>query len=190
MKPARESAKPAAGPWRCPKCSREFARYTAYHSCGNYTVEGHLAGKNPAGVALFNNLLAMIQKLGDVQISPAKTQIGFKAGPTFMAVAVSGRQLHGYLFLPRAASAPVFRKVVAASARRHIHHFKITDAAMLSGVFAECLAEAFAFAGGNETPTKGDTASSAAAVEPAIGEQINALYRKNRALASGPLLYS
>lgn len=182
MKPPSKASKPSSGPWRCPKCGREFSHETAYHSCGNYTVEGHLEGKNPVAVALFNTLVNIVTNLGGgaVTLSPVKTQIGFKAGAsaTFMAVAVSGKQLHGYLFLPRSVTIPAFRKVTAVSSRRHIHHFRIVDPATISGAFSECLKEAIEAAQGKVAVVEPSDSG-----EAAIGEQINALYRRDRSLA-------
>lgn len=178
-----KARKSVAGSWRCPKCGREFAQRTGYHSCGNFTLEGYLAGKNPQGVALFNQLLQTVQGLGPVTLSPAKTQIGFKSGSTFMGVSIAGRQLTGYLLLPRAIPGPMFRRIATVSARRHVHHFRLADPALMAGLFAACVAEAIAVS---------SEASPAAPVkpgdEPPIGEQINAIFRQDRLAAPGAKL--
>lgn len=121
--------------WRCPKCGREFAQKSAYHGCGNYTVEGVLQGKNPVAVGLFEALVKTAKELGPISLSPSKTQISFRVNRTLLMVQVSGRQLTGYLFLGRPAPAPFFRKIVAASANRHVHLFKIGDRALIEGAF-------------------------------------------------------
>src|SRR5437868_12731382 len=101
--------------WRCPKCGREFAQRSAYHGCGNYTIEGYLAGKNPAGVALFNLLSTAAQKFPGATLSPAKTKITFRVRSNFLMVAVSGVGIHGYIFLPQPVPKPYFKKIVAAT---------------------------------------------------------------------------
>jgi hypothetical protein len=172
-------------PWRCPKCGREFAQRSAYHGCGNYTVEALLEGKNPVAVQLFQHLVKTAQQLGPISLSPAKTQVSFRVQRTALMVQVSGRQLTGYLFLNRPAPAPFFRKVVAASANRHVHLFKISDAAIIDGPFKPLLAEAIAFA--SDLPL----AKSPIAKEsdqPPIGEQINALYRLAKNLDSAAVV--
>jgi hypothetical protein len=161
-------------PWRCPKCGREFAQRLAFHSCGNYTVEGYLEGKNPAAVALFQMLVKTAQTYGPITLSPAKTQVSFRRDVTFMMVSVAGRRIAGYLFLRRAVEAPCFRKVRAVSANRHVHQFQFSDESSLRGEFEQCLAEAINGAGeSKETSAKKSSA-------PCIGEEINALYRQAR----------
>src|SRR2546423_874592 len=128
--------------WKCPKCGREFAQRSPYHGCGKFTVEGYLSGKNPAGVALFELLATEVKKFPEVNISPAKSQIIFRVRANFLMVAVSGSGIHGYVFLPRATPKPYFKKIVAASSRRHAHQFRITDAATLQGDFLKLMPEA------------------------------------------------
>lgn len=171
--PAAKASTKNAG-WKCPKCGREFARRSAYHGCGQYTVEGYLEGKNPIAVFLFKTLAQTAQALGPVTIVAVKTQITFRMRATFLMVSVSGRQLTGYLFLPRATPAPFFKKIAAASARRHVHVFRVTDEATITGPFAELLREAIA----NDTP---HATLDTSARKTTIGEEINALYRADRA---------
>lgn len=162
-------------PWRCPKCGREFAQKSAYHGCGKFTVEGYLAAKNPAGIALFNLLSQAAQKFPGVIVSPAKTQITFRVRANFLMVEVSGRGLHGYIFLPTATPKPYFKKIVAASSRRVVHLFRITDVAVLQNDFIKLLPDAIALVSDEveEKPKPSDRKMS-------IGEEINALYRTGR----------
>lgn len=171
--------KPAKGPWRCPKCGREFAQRLAFHSCGNFTLEGYLEAKNPSGVALFQTLTQTAQGLGQITLSPAKTQVSFRgARTTFMMVFIAGKRVGGYLFLRRSIASPIFRKVHAASANRHVHHFQFDNPKVIQGEFAQYLREAIAQAGpeDDESETKTKTGK-----EAPIGEQINQLYRTVRA---------
>jgi hypothetical protein len=163
-------------PWRCPKCGREFAQKSAYHGCGKFTVEGYLAGKNPAGVALFNLLSQAAQKFPSVTVSPAKTQITFRVRSNFLMVAVSGPGIHGYIFLPDATPKPYFKKIGAASSRRHAHQFRITDAAILQNDFINLLPEAVVLVSDDMAE-----APKTSARKVGIGAEINALYRADRA---------
>jgi len=156
----------------CPKCGREFAAKSAYHGCGNYTVEGYLAGKNPEGVALFHLLAEQARKLPGVSVAAAKTQITFRVRANFMMVGVSGCGIQGYIALPRPTPKPYFKKIVAASSRRHGHQFRITDAATLSD-FVKLLPEAVAMV--SDTPVEPKRAAKSS-----IGREINALYRADR----------
>ncbi|HEY6228116.1 MAG TPA: DUF5655 domain-containing protein [Verrucomicrobiae bacterium] len=163
-------------PWRCPKCGREFAQKSSYHGCGKFTVEGYLAGKNSAGVALFNLLSQAAQKFPGVIVSPAKTQITFRVRSNFLMVAVSGTGIHGYIFLPNATPKTYFKKIVAASTRRHAHQFRITDAAILQNDFIALLPDAVALVSDDTVE-----APKSSSRKLSIGSEINALYRADRA---------
>src|SRR5690242_8508388 len=130
-------------PWKCPKCGREFASKSAYHGCGNYSVEGYLAGQNPAALALFNALAAAANNLRDVTLRAAKTQITLRVRANFLMVAVTGRGIQGYIALPRAVPKPYFKKIIAHSTRRHGHLFRIDDPQSLAD-FTQLLPEAIA----------------------------------------------
>jgi hypothetical protein len=164
-------------PWRCPKCGREFAQRSAYHGCGKFTVEGYLAGKNPAGVALFNLLSEAAQKFPRVTVSPAKTQITFRVRANFLMVSVSGCGIQGYIFLPAAVPKPYFKKIVAASSRRHAHVFRIAEAAILQNDFVKLLPDAVALVSEEDVVDRPKSPTS----KTRIGEEINALYRADRA---------
>ena len=171
---AARAAKPKP-PWTCPKCGREFASKSAYHGCGNYSLEGYLAGKNAAGVALFNSLAAEAKKNPAVTLRAAKTQITFRVRANFMMVAVSGRGIQGYIILPRAVPKPYFKKIVAASTRRHAHLFRIDDARALED-FIQLLPEAIELVSNQEKVES----KPKAARHLSIGEEINAIYRAER----------
>ena len=170
-----KSAKPSKS-WKCPKCGREFARRSAYHGCGQYTLEGYLAGKKPEAVALFNLLLKTANTFGPVIVWPVKTQITFRVQTTFLMVALSGKQLVGYLFLSREAPAPFFKKISTASARRFVHHFRIADAQTITGPFSVLLEEAITSQLESSKPPASEIPRHSS-----IGEEINALYRTYRA---------
>lgn len=171
------SAKKPNAPWKCPKCGREFARKSSYHGCGEYSVEGYLAKKNPAGVHLFNSLSTAAQKFPGVTLSPAKTQISFRVRSNFLMVSVSGAAITGYLFLPQPEPKPYFKKIVAASSRRHVHVFRIDDERTLQN-FIQLLPAALELVA--EEPPKSKPASS-------IGEEINELYRAERRLRASAI---
>lgn len=171
----KEKKKASKGPWRCPKCGREFATKLAFHSCGNYTLEGYLEGKNPEAIALFNELVALTKSLGPVTVSPAKTQICFRLGTTFMMASASGRRVTGWLFLSRPTPSPCFKKIASASANRHVHVFQFSDAQVLRGEFAQHLRAAIMFAGDKNPEAPVEKSATH------IGEEINALYREERA---------
>jgi hypothetical protein len=161
--------------WTCPKCGRDFASKSAYHGCGNYSIEGYLAGKNPAGLALFNALAADAKKFPGVTLRAAKTQITFRVRANFMMVAISGRGIQGHIMLPRAVPKPYFKKIGAVSSRRHGHKFRIDDARALAD-FIQLLPEAIALV----TNEQNVESSPKPGRQTSIGEEINAIYRAER----------
>jgi hypothetical protein len=165
--------------WTCPKCGREFASRSAYHGCGNYSVEGYLAGKNPAALALFNSLAAVAKKFPDVTLRAAKTQITFRVRANFLMVAVSGRGIQGYIALPRAVPKPYFKKIVAHSTRRHGHLFRIDDPRSLND-FIQLLPEAIAMFSGTENEAEAQPEKKSPRKKLGIGHEINSLYRAER----------
>jgi hypothetical protein len=171
----------AKPPWKCPKCGREFASKSAYHGCGNYSVEGYLTGKNPAGLALFNSLATAAKKYPHVTLRAAKTQITFRVRANFLMVAISGRSLQGYIALPRAIPKRYFKKIVAHSSRRHGHLFRIEDPQSLND-FAQLLPEAIAMVSDPEStePKSEQKSKNKSARKLSIGQEINSLYRSER----------
>ena len=170
---AAKSAKPPVS-WKCPKCSREFARKSPYHGCGQYTLEGYLKGKKPAAIALFNKVVTIAQSIGPITISPAKTQVSLRVRSNFAMIYLAGTQIGGYIFLPQPRPAQFVRKITASSARRHVHHFRINDPAVLRGEFHRMLAEAIAMASDQE-PRAQKTKRPCG-----IGDEINSFHRALR----------
>jgi hypothetical protein len=174
-----KAGKKTKAPWRCPKCGREFAQQRAFHSCGNYTVDGYLQGKNPEAVALFQLLVKTAQACGNFTLSPAKTQIIFRGRVAFLMVSLAGKRILGYLFLNRAVPLPCFKKVKAVSSQRHVHVFQIADEATLRGEFSQVLAEALHYATEQDDEATSDKSAKKIS-SPRIGEEINAIYRQAR----------
>lgn len=123
---------------------------------------------------MFNRLASEAKQFPGVTLSPAKTQITFRVRANFMMVGVSGRGIHGYVALPRPVPKPYFKRIVAASSRRHGHQFRIDDLRALED-FAQLLPEAIALVSDSEEKPPGKSAHKSS-----IGEEINALYRAER----------
>jgi hypothetical protein len=119
--------------------------------------------------------------IAPVTLSAAKTQISFRANTTFLRVSVTGRQLVGYIVLPREAPAPFFTKIIAASSRRFGHMFRIADPAIITGPFAKFMEESIAM--GTDALKKTQATATRGG---SIGEEINAIYRAERAQRPRP----
>jgi hypothetical protein len=112
--------------WLCPKCQRPFANTNQSHSCGKYSVDDFLSGKNDYAAALFNRFLEMVNSCGPVILAPAKTRVGFQVRMIFAAVnKLSDRGMNAHVVLARRFEHPRFTKVESFSPRNHANHFKI-----------------------------------------------------------------
>ena len=78
--------------WSCPKCGWRFTRPAQLHACGSHTVQDYLSGKAERSVKLYRQFEGLVLSLGEVEIAPAKTRIGFQNRRIFAAVNRIGRQ--------------------------------------------------------------------------------------------------
>ena len=129
--------------WRCPKCSRRFANRNQEHSCGQYSVEDFLRGKDPRAVALYQAFQELVYRLGPVLLAPAKTRVGFQERMIFAAVnKLSSDKLEAHVVLARRLECPRFTKIETISPRNHVHHFSIRDVDELDAEVMAWLEEA------------------------------------------------
>ena len=129
--------------WRCPECGRQFANRNQSHFCGRHDLESHFARKSPAIRALFEAVLAAIERIGPVIVLPEKTRIAFQTRMSFAQVTPRMKWLDGHLVLARRLEHPRFRKVETISARNHVHHFRLTTQADIDPEFVGLLREAY-----------------------------------------------
>jgi hypothetical protein len=94
--------------------------------------------------ALFEAVVATIERLGPVIVVPEKTRIAFQTRMSFAQVTPRIKWLDGHLVLARRLEHPRFRKVETISARNHVHYFRLTRIADIDAEFAGFLREAYA----------------------------------------------
>ena len=68
--------------WRCPRCGHEFVTRNMAHSCGRYSIAQHFAGKPESTRRLFDELVALVEKVGPATCYAQKTRIVFPRGST------------------------------------------------------------------------------------------------------------
>jgi hypothetical protein len=129
--------------WRCPKCRRRFANRNQSHACGRYDLEHHFSHKSPQIRALFDDVVAAIQKIGPVQILPEKTRIAFQVRMSFAQVTPKSKWLDGHVVLARRFEHPRFRQIQTISPRNHVHSFRINSPRDIDAEFTSWLAEAY-----------------------------------------------
>ena len=129
--------------WHCPKCRRRFANRNQSHACGRHDLDHHFVGKSPEIRALFDEVVAVVRKIGPVRIVPEKTRIAFQVRMSFAQVTPKLNWLDGHVVLARRFEHPRFRQVQTISPRNHVHSFRITSAHDIDAEFTSWLAEAY-----------------------------------------------
>ena len=140
--------------WRCPSCKREFANRNQSHSCGTHDLDHHFAGKPPEIRALFDRIVALVEKIGPVKILPEKTRIAFQVRMSFAQVTPRRGWLDGHVVLARRREHPRFRRIETFSPRNHLHAFRISSPAELDAEFRSWMKEAYAVGAQEHLVTK------------------------------------
>ena len=129
--------------WHCKKCGRDFANRNQSHACGTHDLEHHFRGKPPAIRALFNEVVAAIERIGPVRVLPEKTRIAFHVRMSFAQVTPRQRWLDGHVVLARRLELPRFTKIESFSPRNHLHAFRLHAPSDIDDELREVLAEAY-----------------------------------------------
>ncbi len=88
--------------WTCPLCQHSFLRENQYHSCNDRTLESFVEKRKPEIAELLYYFLDQYKQIGDFEVHPAKTQIGFGAKIRFGYIPRVGKDfIDVALTLPR-----------------------------------------------------------------------------------------
>jgi Domain of unknown function (DUF5655) len=130
--------------WTCPKCGASLVQKNLSHSCGDYTVEGFLAGKPSRGVELFWYFLNEYKKIGPITLHPVKTRIAFMVDVRFAAVNRVGKEfLDGHLWLKERVTSPKFYKIEYLGHDNYIHRFRIREEGEIDDEFRSFMRMAY-----------------------------------------------
>ena len=131
--------------WTCPRCGRTFANRNQSHACGSiWSLEHHFAGIDPCVKQTFDHVVAVLRKLGPVELLPEKTRIAFHVRMSFAALMPKKRWLDGHVVLARRLDSPRFKKIYVVSPRNVVHEFRLTSPADVDAEVASWLREAYA----------------------------------------------
>ena len=61
--------------WICPRCGARLVSRNLSHSCGSFTLEALFERARPGVLELARQYVAMLERLGDVQVLPQKTRL-------------------------------------------------------------------------------------------------------------------
>jgi hypothetical protein len=129
--------------WKCDGCGRRFANRNQSHSCGRYTLRGHLRGRTPQAVAIFRAFVKMAKRCGPVIILPEKTRIAFQMRMSFAALSFRRDGLNGHVVLARRLENPRFTSIQTISPRNHVHCFRLRSLDELDRELMSWLREAY-----------------------------------------------
>ena len=113
------------GLWTCPRCGVKLLTRNLSHSCGPYTIAKFLEGKTETGRDLFGRFVALIERCGPYDISPAKTRVAFMATVRFASVnRVGPDYIDVHFVLASRLESNRFRKVEHFG-KLYVHHVRV-----------------------------------------------------------------
>jgi hypothetical protein len=143
--PAENQPKPM---WTCPDCGHQFVVSNTYHSCGNYNIDDHFAGKELVVRRIFEELMSAVEEFGPVTVYAQKTRIVFQARTRFVAIMPRKRWLTGQFWLKKQAEHPRIYRVEMFTYRDYGHMFRLLKPEDMDESFMELLHEAYALGSG------------------------------------------
>ena len=130
--------------WTCPKCGHQFVIRNMSHSCANYPLEYHFAGKDPALRKLFDKYVEFVEVFGPVTVYAQKSRITFQTRGRFTNVVVRKRWMECSLWLKRRVESPLFHRIDEFGPRDRVHYFRLSDESQLNDQLAVFVSEAYA----------------------------------------------
>ncbi|MEO8432606.1 MAG: DUF5655 domain-containing protein [Acidobacteriota bacterium] len=107
-------------------------------------LAAHFAGRDPAMLELYRELLALVARSGPFTVVPDKSRIVFRARAPFMAIAPRQMHLIGHFVFPRRVANPRFQRIDTISPGRLAHHFCLERSDELDPEFAGWIRDAYA----------------------------------------------
>lgn len=92
----------------------------------------------------FDRVVAVLRKLGPVEVLPEKTRIAFHVRMSFAALMPKKRWLDGHVVLARRLESPRFKRITVVSPRNVVHEFRLISPADVDAEFASWLREGYA----------------------------------------------
>ncbi len=113
--------------WDCPSCGKRFVTENMWHSCGNHTVEGFMAGKSNIAWSYWNRLCELVGSCGPYSIVANKTRLVFMVRVRFAGMdAVSDRGMNFSFWLKERIDNPRLHRVEHYGRRDWGHHIRVT----------------------------------------------------------------
>ena len=129
--------------WRCPKCSRKFARKSQAHSCKTVSLESQLAAASPEVTRIYFALESMIREFGRFTAVPTKSQITLLARTTFAGVTVRKNWLNLGFILTREIDHSRITRIEKVSPRTCVHTVQLRSVRNVDTQLRDWLREAY-----------------------------------------------
>lgn len=130
--------------WRCPSCGRLFASKGQVHTCRRLgSIEPHFERATDEVRATFERFVAVVERLGPVEILAQKTRIAFHARMSFAVIVPRQRWLNGHLVLAERVEDPHFLRITTYSASNHVVEFRLTCPQDIDPTMEHWIAQAY-----------------------------------------------
>lgn len=130
--------------WPCPACGQRFVTRNMSHSCGYHSIDEHFRGKPPEIREIFDALLRVVRRFGEVHVYAQKSRIVFQTRGRFVSITPRKSHLGGHIWLKRPRSHPGVFRVESLLDRDFVHNFRLHRCEDLDEDFRDLLREAYA----------------------------------------------
>lgn len=107
--------------WICPKCKRNFRSTNQWHSCKTIDAVDHFKNKPPVIKAIYDKLIATVNKIGPVTINAVKSAIFLKTKSTYIEIKPKKEYVLIAFFLDKEVKEFPISRVVQLSKNRFAH---------------------------------------------------------------------
>jgi len=140
--------------WACPKCGHRFLRRNRTHSCGNYRIADHFAGKSDKVRDLFDAFREHLSEYRPLTVYAQKTGIIFQKRHRFALAVPRKNWLDIALCLWKPRTHRTLRRIEYFGGRCHRHWFRIEDPRDMNKTFARLVKESVEVGCSDDRPTK------------------------------------
>jgi hypothetical protein len=130
--------------WRCPECGHEFVTANLWHSCGNYSLDEHFRGKDPALREIWNEFQRLVEACGPVTIYAQKTRIICMVRVRFGGAVVFRNWIDLRLWLPRRVEHPLLHDTFVVPSGGYSQTFRLRPPQRIDARLAALVPEAYA----------------------------------------------
>lgn len=111
--------------WKCPKCGHRFVTANLWHSCGNFRLGDHFAGKPPDLRRAFDAYVRLARRCGPVTVYAQKTRIVIQARVRFAGAVIRSTYVDASIWLKYQAEHPLLVRVESFGRLGYGHHFRL-----------------------------------------------------------------